>query len=85
MSTSRTSELKETEMNTKIGRKRYNLALPEDMFDKLQQIADEQDATILDVIKKCIKVGLLAYQTENNPDSALIIREGDLERQILMI
>lgn len=55
------------------------------MFDKLQQIADEQDATILDVIKKCIKVGLLAYQTENNPDSALIIREGDLERQILMI
>jgi hypothetical protein len=64
---------------------RYNLALPKELFEELKEAADERGMTVVEVLRKFIKLGLLALETENKPGSALIIREGDTERQIIML
>jgi hypothetical protein len=64
---------------------RYNLALPKDLFDELKGAADERGMTVVEVLRKFIKLGLIALDTQDKPGSALIIREGDAERQIMII
>lgn len=67
------------------GIKRYNLALPEEVFTEIQQIADENHTTMLEILRRFIKLGLIAHELEKNEDSALIIREGEKEREIILI
>jgi len=64
---------------------RYNLALPKELFDELKDAADERGMTVVEVLRKFIKLGLLALETQDTPGSALIIKEGDTERQIMML
>lgn len=65
--------------------KRYNLVLPEPLFNEVQRIADERQTTVVDIIRRFIKLGLLAAQLENSPESALLIREGNKEKQIILV
>lgn len=65
--------------------KRYNLALPTDLFDALQQIADKRQTTVVDVLRRFIKLGIMAVNIEETEGSALIIREGNAERQIVLL
>lgn len=65
--------------------KRYNLVLPEDLFNEVQRIADDRQTTVVDILRRFIKLGLLADRIEKSPDSALIIREGEIERQIILV
>lgn len=67
------------------GIKRYNLVLPEELFNEVQRIADDRQTSVVDILRRFIKLGLLADQIEKSPDSALIIREGNAERQIILI
>ncbi|MBI5838990.1 MAG: hypothetical protein HZB19_02700 [Chloroflexi bacterium] len=64
---------------------RYNLALPKELFDELKEAADERGMSVVETLRKFIKLGLLALETQDKPGSALIIREGDTERQIMML
>lgn len=64
---------------------RYNLALPKELFDEIKDAADERGMTVVEVIRKFIKLGLIALETQDTSGSALIIREGDTERQIMML
>lgn len=63
---------------------RYNLALPKELFDELKKAADEKGMTVVEILRKFIKLGLLILEIQDKPGSALIIREGDTERQILI-
>jgi hypothetical protein len=82
---SRASPEKSSTQNEASGIKRYNLSLPEDVFNEIQQIADEQHTTMLEILRRFIKLGLIAYELEKREDAALIIREGDKEREIVLI
>ena len=53
--------------------KRYSLELPVELFNEVRQIAHEQHTTVVEVIRKFIKLGLAIEKT---PDNALYIREG---------
>jgi hypothetical protein len=64
---------------------RYNLALPKELFDELKGAADDRGMTVVEMLRKFIKLGLLALDAQDKPGSALIIREGDTERQIMII
>ena len=64
---------------------RYNLALPRDLFDELQFAADKRGMKVVEILRKFIKLGLLALDIHDTPGSALIIREGDTERQIMIL
>ena len=67
------------------GLKRYSLVLPEDLFTALQELADQRQTTVVDLIRRFIKLGLIAAKIEDTPGAALIIREGDTERQIILL
>lgn len=67
------------------GVKRYNLVLPEALFNEVQALADKRHTTVVEMLRKFIKLGLLATQIEETPDSALIIREGNREREIILL
>jgi len=65
--------------------KRYNLVLPEDLFSEVEKLAEKRQTTVVDILRRFIKLGLLASQIEESPGAALLIREGDTERQIILI
>lgn len=65
--------------------KKYNLALPQELFDELQEVADKRHTTVVELLRRFIKLGLIASQIDETPDAAIIIREGDKEREILIL
>lgn len=65
--------------------KKYNLALPQALFDELQEVADKRHTTVVELLRRFIKLGLIATQIDETPGAALIIREGDKEREILIL
>ncbi|MFC1625361.1 hypothetical protein ACFL1O_00560 [Patescibacteria group bacterium] len=44
--------------NTKIKKRRYHLALPEDLYLKIQKIADENGTTFIDLLRRFAKRGV---------------------------
>ena len=64
---------------------RYNLSLPDELLEEIRKVAEENHTTVLEVLRKSIKLGLIAYAVQNKPGSALIIKEGERERQIVML
>lgn len=67
------------------GVKRYNLTLPEELFDEVQALADRKQTTVVELLRRFIKLGLLAAAVEDMPDGAFFIRENGVERQIIFI
>ncbi len=71
--------------NQKTGGKRYNLVLPTHLYEEIQSLANEQDTSVLDLLKRFIKIGLLVAKLSQSPDNALIIREGGKEREVVFV
>lgn len=65
--------------------KRYNLVLPEDLYKEVQALADRRHTTVVDLLRRFIKLGLLVAKAEESPDTAFLIREGDKEQQLLLL
>lgn len=65
--------------------KRYQLTLPEDLYSEIQGIADSEHSTVLETIRRLIKYGLLVFNILKDPNSKLIIREGNAEREIVLV
>ena len=70
---------------TELGTKRYNLVLPQELFDELQRYADSQHTTVAELLRRSIQLFLLAIKIAQTPGAALLIREGDTEREIILI
>jgi hypothetical protein len=54
------------------GTKRYSLALPQKLFDELTEIAETNGLPIVDLMRGCFKVGVLAYKVQETSGSALV-------------
>jgi hypothetical protein len=67
------------------GLKRYSLVLPDDLFTAIQELADQRQTTVVDLIRRFIKLGLIAAKIEDTPGAALIIRDGDSEQRIIFL
>lgn len=65
--------------------KRYNLIMSQFLFDELQAIADERHSTVLEVIKQFMRLGLFVFRVGKSSEAAVIIREGDREREIVLL
>ena len=65
--------------------KRYNLSIPEELFQEVERIAKSHDTTVVDILRRFIKLGLLATKIEGTENAALLIREGNTERQIILL
>jgi hypothetical protein len=65
--------------------KRYNLVLPEGLYDELHGLADRRQTTVVELIRRFIKLGLLVAKAEESPDTAFLIREGDKEQHLVLL
>lgn len=65
--------------------KRYSLVIPSDLFDEVQNLAEEHQTTVVDLFRRFIRLGLLAMYLQEKPDAALVIKEGDTEQRLLLL
>ncbi len=65
--------------------KRYNLVMPEELFRDLQDFADRRHTTVVEVMRRFLRLGLVVGQACETPGSAVVIRENDREREVLLV
>lgn len=65
--------------------KRYSLVIKEPLFDDVQQQAEEDHTTVLDLLRRYIKLGLYFMGILKNPDACLIIKKDEKEQEILFL
>jgi hypothetical protein len=67
------------------GVKRYNLVLSETLYAELEEAARKRHTSVVDMLRRYIRLGLLVEEIDANPQAELLIREGERERQIVLI
>lgn len=67
------------------GLRRYHLVLPEDLYREVEELAAREHTTVVEVLRRFIKLGLFATRVQATPGSTLLIREGDREREIVLL
>jgi hypothetical protein len=61
--------------------KRCTFELPSDMYESLSQVAEENQTTTVDMLRKYIKLGLLA----SKPGIVILLREGEKEQPVMLV
>lgn len=64
-------------------KKRYNLVIPVELYNQLSEIAGRDGASVIDVMRRFIKVGLYIDAVSHTKGAKVIIREGKSEREIV--
>jgi len=62
----------------------YNLKVPAELNQKLVELANEKNTDVMGLLRKFIKLGLIAAEVEKKENSALLIREDGQEREIIL-
>jgi hypothetical protein len=65
--------------------KRYNLILPEELYHEVQRAAESRHTTVVEMLRRFVKLGLLVAKAEESPDTAFIIRKGDKEQELVLL
>lgn len=58
-------------------RKRYNITMSPELYEKVGEIAARHNVSRPDVVRTFIKVGLLAEEVQESEDEQLCIKKGD--------
>jgi hypothetical protein len=66
------------------GQKRYHLVMPEELFREIERAAEARHTTTVEFIRRLLRIGLLVDRIQDSPGAALVIREGDKEREVLL-
>lgn len=64
--------------------KRYQLVIPNSMYDVIKEIADTENSTVLETIRRLIRYGLTLYTILKDRENQLIIRNGNVEREVVL-
>lgn len=62
-------------MNKTKKQKRFTLSLPENVHLELTKMASDRGISSKEVVIKCLKLGLIAFTTDDSPNKELILRE----------
>ncbi len=54
---------------------RYTLSLPADVYKELEKLAEERGVTTNEVVRQCLKFGLVAMKIDEDPTSELFVKE----------
>ena len=65
--------------------KRYNLVIPEELYREVQILAERRQTSVVELLRKFIRLGLLVAKAEESPHSTFFIREGDKEQQLVLL
>ena len=61
--------------------KRYNAVFPAKLFEQIQALADVQDTTIISLLCKFCKLGVMA----SNPNVKILLQSENETREIVLI
>jgi ATP-dependent Clp protease ATP-binding subunit ClpA len=67
------------------GVRRYSLVLPEDLFQQVQRLAESEQTTVVELLRRFTKLGLLVTEIQNTPGASLVIRQADTTEQRLVV
>jgi hypothetical protein len=54
---------------------RYTLALPTEIYDEIKAQADRRGMSIKELVRQCLKFGLVAIKLDEEPNTDLFIKE----------
>ena len=54
---------------------RYTLSLPTEVYNELREIAERRGLSVKDVVRQCLKIGLVAIKLDEDPDKELLVKE----------
>ena len=63
-------------------RRNYNLSLSEEVYHALQKIADEEDLTLADLLRKCTRFYLLVRTVIRESNAKLLIEQDGRIREL---
>ena len=61
--------------------KRYTFELPIEIYNQLSDTADQNGTSVVEMLRKYIKLGLLATQ----PGTDVLLRTGELEQPLMLV
>jgi len=70
---------------TETGLKRFNVVLPDHLFREMQDLADRRHTSVVELMRRFCRLGLLVTRASETTGSAFIIRDGDRERELLLL
>lgn len=65
--------------------KRYNINIPQELFDQIRMFANERGTTAIDVIKRFIRLGLIVAECEKTKAKLIIREEDGTEKEIILL
>ena len=67
--------------------KRYNMAIPQALYDELETIANNETTTVLEIMKRFIKAGLCLYKISTTDGGEITIKAGKnaMVRRLMII
>lgn len=54
---------------------RYTLSLPEPIYEEIRTQAEKHNTTIKEVVRQCLKFGLIAMKMDEDPNADIFFRE----------
>jgi hypothetical protein len=69
------SKIERQTMADRIERRRYNLQISKDLYEDIERISIELDTSVVEVIKRFLRFGLIVYDLQRSPDVDLLISE----------
>jgi ATP-dependent Clp protease ATP-binding subunit ClpA len=67
------------------GVRRHSLVLPEDLFLQVQALANEEQTSVTDLLRRFAKLGLLIMETQKTPGASIVIRQGATEQRLVVL
>lgn len=64
-----------------VEKKRYTFELPIEIYDQLAELADQNGISVVEMLRKYIKLGLLATQ----PNTTVLLRIGETDQPIMLV
>ena len=65
--------------------KRYNLVLPEELFNAVQAVAKEEGTAFVTVLKRFLRLGLVATEAMKKHDGKLLLKQGANVKEIFLL
>jgi len=61
---------------------RFTLTMPDTIMDDLRDRANKNDCNLKEVVRQCLRFGLIAMEIEENKNKRIIIEEGDVRTEV---
>lgn len=58
-----------------VSEQRYTLSLPAEIYDEIKVQADQRGMSIKEMVRQCLKFGLVAMKLDDDPNTELYIKE----------